>query len=203
MKSPTRPPHHGMCPSTKEGYRPVLCVRSIWFLLAQVTKLAFRSFFWAAHLRLLSPVILPQRHGQANDYHRTPGAETKARGEDETVSSSGSESSAGSCLRCAFLAEPSASESGGDLGEQGRCGRVEEYCLGAWASRLFPPRWIITSGSPERADKIFTKIHKEIKRRARGAEIHLAGFLVRTSLPSTASQPRVRPPPLLTPPLST
>lgn len=132
MKSPTRPPHHGMCPSTKEGYRPVLCVRSIWFLLAQVTKLAFRSFFWAAHLRLLSPVILPQRHGQANDYHRTPGAETKARGEDETVSSSGSESSAGSCLRCAFLAEPSASESGGDLGGAGalREGGVLPWGLG-------------------------------------------------------------------------
>lgn len=200
MKSPTRPPHHGMCPSTKEGYRSFVFVvfGSYWLRLR---NLPFVLSF-AKRISDFSPVILPQRHGQANDYHRPPGVETKARGEDETVSSSGSESSAGSCLRCAFLAEPSASESGGDLGEQGRCGRVE-YCLGAWASLLFPPRWIITSGSPERADKIFTKIHKEIKRRARGAEIHLAGFLVRTSLPSTASQPRVRPPPLLTPPLST
>lgn len=35
MKSPTRPPHHGMCPSTKEGYRSFVFVvfGSYWLRL--------------------------------------------------------------------------------------------------------------------------------------------------------------------------
>lgn len=80
---------------------------------------------FAKRISDFSPVILPRHHGQVNDYHRTPGGETTARGEGETESSSGSESSAGSCLRYAFLTKPSISESGVELGEQGQCRKVE------------------------------------------------------------------------------